>query len=363
MFERDDRVDIEELLKLVVDSGASDLHMKVGRPPVLRIDGALIAQGHMPDLSPQGIYQVIDDITIEEQRDDFSRHLDIDFALSRSGVGRFRVSLSLQRGTPAVAIRLVPTNPPTIERMRLPEVCRTLALKENGLVLVTGPSGSGKSTTLAAMIEHINNSVSRRIITIEDPIEVLHADKMCFVSQREVGADALSFANALKYALRQDPDIIMVGEMRDVETIATALTAAETGHLVLATLHAPGAAKAIDRVIDSFPPHQQQQVRMQLSTTLQGVLYQVLMPAADGQGRIVAVEVMIATDAVKNLVREAQTPQMVSVMQTGSHHGMQTLDQAILGLYRRGLINREEAIGRCRDSETTRKALGDFRGM
>ncbi|MFQ5924490.1 MAG: PilT/PilU family type 4a pilus ATPase [Dehalococcoidia bacterium] len=358
--QHDNEVHIDELLKLVVEKGASDLHLKVGRPPVLRINGELIAQDQLPTLTPQSITKVVGDIMTKEQETVFARDLELDLALSLPGIGRFRASVSLQRGTLALSFRHIPTEIPTIDELKLPDVCKMLAMKQNGLVLVTGPAGSGKSTTLAAMIEHLNKSVSRRVITIEDPIEFLHADIMCFISQRELGSDTRSFAVALKHALRQDPDVILVGEMRDLETIATVLTAAETGHLVLATLHTPSAAHAIDRIIDAFSSHQQQQARIQLSTTLQGVLYQTLLPSVDGQGRVVAVEVMIATDAIGNLIREAKTPQMVNVMQTGAQYGMQTLDQALIDLWRRGLIRSEDAFRWSRDAETARKAIAAF---
>jgi twitching motility protein PilT len=236
-------------------------------------------------------------------------------------------------------------------------MCKTLASKENGLIIVTGPAGSGKSTTLAAMIGYINSRMSKRIVTIEDPIEFLHRDLNCFISQREIMSDTRSFAIALKNALRQDPDVIMVGEMRDLETIATVLTAAETGHLVLATLHTPSATQAVDRMTDAFPPHQQQQARVQLSTTLEAVLYQTLIPRADDRGRVVAVEVMIVTDAIRNLIREAKTPQMVSVIQMGAQCGMQTLDQALIDLWRRGLITSADAITRCREEQTATKTI------
>jgi len=249
-----------------------------------------------------------------------------------------------------------------IDELGLPEVCKDLALKERGLVLVTGPAGSGKSTTLAAMIEYVNNRRTRRIITIEDPIEFVYENKKCFISQREVGTDTWSFASALKHALRQDPNIILVGEMRDLETVSTVLTAAETGHLILTTLHTPSAPQAIDRIIDIFPPHQQQQARIQLSTTLEGVLYQTLVPRVDGRGRVVAVEVLVATDAVRNLIREAKTPQMWSVMQTGSQYGMQTIDQALLNLYHKGLISLDDALIRCFDPDTVKKSLSRTAG-
>lgn len=353
---------INELLRRLMETGASDLHITAPSPPVLRIDGELISQMDLPKMTPEDVYQAFLDITTEEQRKIFAQELELDFAYSIPEGGRFRGNASLQRGVISLSFRLIRNVIPDIDELRLPQVCKELALKEHGLVLITGPAGSGKSTTLAAMIEHLNMSKCRRVITIEDPIEFQHENKRCFISQRQVGTDTRSFAVALKHALRQDPDLILVGEMRDLETIATVLTAAETGHLILATLHTPSAAQAIDRMIDVFPPHQQQQVRIQLSTTLQGVLYQTLIPMANGPGRIVAVEVMIATDAIRNLIREAKTPQMVNVMQMGAEYGMQTLDQALIDLFRTGLISLEETLSRCRDPEVAKKTLARFVG-
>ncbi len=354
-------MDITDLLKHLVETGgASDLHLNALSPPTLRIDGELAARNGMEQLTPEDVTQAFIDVTSEEQRELFARDLELDFAIGIAGIGRFRVNASLQKGTMSLAFRVVRTTIPTVDELLLPEICKTLVLKDHGLVLVTGPAGSGKSTTLAAMIEHLNTSRRRRVITIEDPIEFLHENKECFISQREVGTDTKSFANALKHALRQDPDVVLVGEMRDMDTIATALTAAETGHLILTTLHTPSAPQAIDRMIDVFPPYQQQQARIQLSTTLQGVIYQTLIPRANGDGRIVAVEVMVATDAVRNLIREAKTPQMVSVMQTGAQFGMQTMDQVLIQLYSRRLISLEDALYRSRDPEMTKKTLNNL---
>jgi len=353
-------MDIAELLKLLVDSEASDLHLNAHNPPVLRIDGELATRNHMEQLAPEDVTQAFIDITSEEQRETFARELELDFAIGLGGIGRFRVNASLQKGTLSLAFRVVRTDIPTIDELLLPDICKALALKNHGLVLVTGPAGSGKSTTLAAMIDYLNTKKRRRVITIEDPLEFMHENKECFISQREVGSDTKSFANALRHALRQDPDVILVGELRDLDTIATALTAAETGHLILATLHTPSAPQAIDRVIDVFPPYQQQQARVQLSTTLEGAIFQALIPKASGEGRVVAVEVMIATDAIRNLIREGKTPQMVNVMQTGSQIGMQTLDQSLLQLYRRGLITMEDALYRSRDPELAQKNLERF---
>ncbi|MBE0415524.1 MAG: type IV pilus twitching motility protein PilT [Dehalococcoidia bacterium] len=352
---------INDLLRLAVEMGASDLHLGAPNPPVLRINGELVPlndqPGDMSVLTPLDVDRVLYDVTSVEQRKIFAQELELDFAYSVPGLGRFRANACVQRATTSLSFRLLHTINLDIDELGLPGVCKELALKERGLVLVTGPAGSGKSTTLAAMIAYLNNMKCRRIITIEDPVEFLYENNKCFISQREVGTDTWSFAVALKHALRQDPNVILVGEMRDLETVTTVLTAAETGHLILTTLHTPSAPQAIDRIVDVFPPHQQQQARIQLSTCVEGVLYQTLIPRLDGAGRVVAVEVLMATDATRNLIREAKTPQMWSVMQTGSHHGMQTMDQSLLNLYNRGIISLENALIRCRDQETVKKSL------
>ena len=336
---------------------ASDLHLNSGSPPVLRIDGEMVPQTELPPLTTEDVAQFFTEITTEEQRKKFEENLELDFAYGAPGMGRFRANACFQRGTISLCFRLLQPVIPDIEELGLPEACKDLALKERGLVLVTGPAGSGKSTTLAAMIKYLNGLRSRRVITIEDPIEFLHENDKCFITQRQIGADTLDFATALKHALRQDPNVILVGEMRDLETIATALTAAETGHLILTTLHTPSAPQAIDRIIDVFPPYQQQQVRIQLSTVLEGVLYQTLVPKPDGTGRVAAMEVMIATDAIRNLIREARTAQMWSIMQTGAQYGMQTIDQALMQLYHNRVIALEEALSRCREPEAEKKSL------
>jgi twitching motility protein PilT len=274
------------------------------------------------------------------------------------GIGRFRINVCQQGGTIGLACRPVRTQSPTIEELGLPAICIDLALKGSGLVIVTGPTGCGKSTTLAAMMNYLNHTVKRKIITIEDPVEFIHCDKKCVFSQRELGRDTMSFASALKHAMRQDPDVILVGEMRDLETMAAVLTAAETGHLIMTTLHTPGTPEAIDRFIDVFPPYQQQQVRIQLSTTLEGVIYQLLIPRSDGSGRVAALEVMLATPAIRNLIREGKTYQMMNAIQTGAQYGMQTLNQSLSALYRSRMILHEEALIRSTDPEELREMLG-----
>ncbi len=345
-----DTVSIMDLLRRMAGAEASDLHMKVGAPPVLRIHGNLVPQD-LPELSPEAVKVALSQITTPDQQEMFGRGKELDFAYSADGVGRFRVNASLQRGTVALAFRLVRTDIPTLADLSLPEVCSSLVLKPRGLVLVTGPTGCGKSTTLAAMVDHLNELERRHIVTIEDPIEYVHRNKRCLISQRELGPDTNSFASALKHVLRQDPDVILVGEMRDLETIAAALTAAETGHLVMATLHTTSAAQTIDRIIDSFPPHQQQQIKVQLSTVLEAVLCQTLVARADGTGRVAAVEVMVATSAVRNLIRESKTFQIPNVIQTSSQHGMQSLDQALATLCRANTVTFDEALAQCANPE------------
>jgi len=347
---------VVDLLRRVVDADASDLHMKAGSPPVLRIDGGLVPQ-ELPELTAEAMRKAFSQIVTEEQRAAFDRDKELDFAFSTDGFSRFRVNAALQRGSITLAFRPVRSDIPTLDELGLPDIARSLVLKPRGLVLVTGPTGCGKSTTLAAMINHLNERERRHIVTVEDPIEFVHQDKQCLISQRELGADTTSFASALKHVLRQDPDVILIGEMRDLETIALALTAAETGHLVLATLHTPSAAQTIDRVIDSFPPHQQQQIKVQLSTVLEAVLCQTLAPTANSSGRVAAVEVMVATSAVRNLIREGKTFQLPNVIQTGSQYGMQTLDQALAGLLQGRIIARDEALARCTNPEELERLL------
>jgi len=354
-------MNIDDLLHIVVERDASDLHLKAGSPPVLRINGELVpyTYGDPLGLTPEEIKEAFEHVTTEQQREEFAGELELDFAYSVHGFARFRVNAALQRGTISLAFRRIYWGIPTIEELGLPEVCKVLSLKPDGLILVTGPTGCGKSTTLAAMIDYLNERERRRVVTIEDPIEYLFRDKKCFITQRELGTDTRSFATALKHALRQDPDVIFVGEMRDLETIATALTAAETGHLILSTLHTPSASQAIDRMVDVFSPHQQRQIRVQLSTTLEGVLYQALIPRAEGNGLVVAVEVMIATPAIRNLIREGKTYQIPNVIQTGTQYGMQSLNQALKDLYQKGLITREEAFARSNNPEELRELIGD----
>lgn len=351
-------MNILDLLRLTVDSEASDLHLWAGKSPALRIAGDLVSQSQMPALTAEDTKELFEEVAVEEQRRSLARDLELDFAFSATGIGRFRVNAHYQMSSIAMVFRTVHTEVPSIEELGLPQITKDMVMKPYGMVVLTGPTGCGKSTTLAAMMEYLNERVRRKVITIEDPIEYVHHDKKCSFSQRELGTDTRSFASALKHALRQDPDVILVGEMRDLETVATALTAAETGHLVLTTLHTPGTAQTMDRIIDAFPPHQQSQVRLQLATTLEGVLYQNLVPRVDGSGLVAAVEVLIANVAIRAMIREGKTHQMLNAIQTGAADGMQTLDDSLIQLFRRRLISREEAVIRSRNPHEFERLLG-----
>ncbi|MGB9679468.1 MAG: type IV pilus twitching motility protein PilT [Thermoanaerobacteraceae bacterium] len=341
---------ISELLNLVVEKKASDLHITVGVPPVLRINGYLQKIDDKP-LNPSQTEEFAKDILSSEQIEKLKENGDIDLSYSVKGLGRFRINIYKQRGTYSLAIRSVALNIPTIEELGLPNLLKDLSKKTRGLILVTGPTGSGKSTTLASIVDIINSERTCHILTLEDPIEYLHKHKKSIVNQREIGHDAVSYASALRAALREDPDVILVGEMRDLETIQIAITAAETGHLVLSTLHTIGAAKTIDRIIDVFPPHQQQQIKIQLSNVLEGIISQQLIPKKDNSGRVVAVELMIATPAIRNLIREGKTFQIQSAIQTGNKFGMITMDMSLSMLLKRGLISMEDALTYSVDQE------------
>ncbi|HWT23214.1 MAG TPA: type IV pilus twitching motility protein PilT [Solirubrobacteraceae bacterium] len=349
--------DFSDILLQVVAQKASDLHITAGSPPMLRVRGALVGIDGMPRLTPTDTREIVYALLSTSQRQRLETDWQIDFAYSIPGHARFRVNAYFQRGTIGAAFRLIPSETVPIEKLGLPVVVREFARKPRGLVLVTGPTGSGKSTTLASLINEINETRDEHIMTIEDPIEFLHRHKKCIVNQRELGSDAQSFALALKSALRQDPDVILVGEMRDMETIATALTAAETGHLVFATLHTQDAPQTIDRIIDVFPPAQQGQVRSQLAIGLQGVVTQTLVPTADGQGRAVAAEVLMPTPGVRNLIREGKTHQIYSLIQTGGSHGMQTMDTSLANLVRAGTITMAVAESRSSNPDELRKLV------
>ncbi len=336
-------ISVEDVLAKAKAAGASDVHITVGVPPKMRVNGDLITMDYERMLPPD-THKVVEDIMSDFQLQNFEERGEYDMSFSIPNIGRYRVNAYKQRGSVAVALRLVGTEIPAPESLGVPPSVVDLSQRKRGLVLVTGPTGSGKSTTLAAIIDKINNTRDAHIITLEDPIEYLHSHKLSMVNQREIGLDTQSYANALRAALREDPDVILVGEMRDFDTISVAITAAETGHLVLSTLHTIGAASTVDRVIDVFPPHQQQQIRVQLSNVIEAVVSQQLIPTADGRSRVAAFEVMHANHAVRNLIREGKSHQLVSVMQTNRKMGMITMDEAIQQLYMEGRITREMAI-------------------
>jgi len=344
-------LDVSDLLLLTLERGASDLHLTVGSPPVLRINGVLVRTDY-PVLDRDVTHELIYDILTEQQKSIFEENMSLDFSIEFQDIARFRVNIYYHRRGEGAVFRLIPTKMPTLKELGFPSIIEEFTRMGRGLILVTGPTGSGKSTTLAAMIDLMNDERDDHIITIEDPIEFIHEHRRCIVNQREVKVHAISFSDALRSALREDPDIILVGELRDLETLQMALTAAETGHLVLATLHTNSAPKTIDRVIDVFPPHQQSQIRVQLSETLEGIAAQTLLPRADGRGRIAALEIMTATPAVRSLIREAKTYQMPSIIQTGTKWGMQSLDQHLRTLLKQGIITWKEAFRAAHDKNT-----------
>jgi twitching motility protein PilT len=347
---------VDDFLRIVVEKGASDLHLCVGVPPIIRIDGQLLPLNYDklgPILSQRIMYDILSDEQI--QRFEANWELDCSYALGR--VARFRVNCYKDKGAVAGAFRLIPTKIPTIRDLGLPPILEDLTRKPRGMIIVTGPTGSGKSTSLAAMVNQINNERSLHIITIEDPIEYLHQHKYSVINQREVGQDTKEFANALRAALREDPDVILVGEMRDLETMSNAIRAAETGHLVFATLHTNSAASTVDRIVDSFPANQQDQIRLMLSNSLEAVLCQQLMPRAGMPGRVCAMEVMTATPAIRNLIREAKSHQITSIIQTSAQVGMQTMDQHLREIYQRGIITYDDAMMRAMNPEELKKMM------
>jgi twitching motility protein PilT len=350
-------IDFADLVFQVLQRRASDLHLTAGARPVIRTRGRLVPLEDFPVLTPTDTREIVYGILTNDQRQRLETDWQLDFAYAVPGQARFRVNAYFQRGALGAAFRLIPAKIQSLEELNLPPVLGEFSKKPRGIVLVTGPTGSGKSTTLAAILDKINQEREEHIMTVEDPIEFLHSHKRCIVNQRELGADAQSFGQALKAALRQDPDVILVGEMRDLETISTALTAAETGHLVFATLHTQDAPQTIDRVIDVFPPEQQHQVRVMLSVSLQGIVTQQLLPTADGSGRVAACEILIPTPAIRNLIREGKTHQIYSAIQTGSQHGMQTMDAALANLVRRGVITQAFAEERSSQPDELKRLI------
>jgi twitching motility protein PilT len=349
---------LTELLVEVLDKGASDLHITAGARPTIRINGSLEQLEERPMLTPPVIQRMMYAVLTQRQREKFEEELELDFAYAVPGKARFRVNLYRQRDALGAAFRLIPYEIKPLEDLGIPPSVANFSMLPRGFVLVTGPTGSGKSTTLASLVDLANRNRRDHIVTVEDPIEFLHRHKSCLVNQREVGEDTWSFQNALKHVLRQDPDIILVGEMRDLETISVALTAAETGHLVFATLHTQDASQTIDRVIDVFPPHQQQQIRVQLAGALQGIVCQTLAKTTDGQGRAVATEVLVATPAIRNLIREGKTHQIYSALQAGAKHGMHTMDQHLAELVRTGRISYDTGIEKCHHVEDFNRLCG-----
>lgn len=337
-------LEIEQMLREAAKKGSSDLHITVGVPPMARINGSLMPLGEYPMVMPDKAKELVYSILNEEREATLKQEGDVDFSFAIKGLGRFRVNAYHQRGSCCMAIRLLINNIPTLDELGLPAVLKDLALKPRGLILVTGPTGSGKSTTLAAMINYINQTRRGHIITIEDPIEYLYKHNRCIVNQREVGDDTRSFARALRGAMREDPDVILLGEMRDMETIQAAITAAETGHLVLSTLHTKGASSTVERMIDVFPANQQRQIRIQLSGVLEGIITQNLVIRADEKGRALAMEILILTDAIRNMIRDEKVHQISTAMQTGAKFGMQTMDNHLAQLAKQGAITLQEAL-------------------
>jgi twitching motility protein PilT len=349
---------LTDLLVEMLERGASDLHLTGGAKPTIRLHGSLIPLEQYGEMTPPTLQKMIYAILTQKQRERFEEVLELDFAYAVPGRARFRVNVYRQRDTLGAAFRLIPYEIKKLEDLGVPPTVGNFAMLPRGFVLVTGPTGSGKSTTLAAIVDMANRQRRDHIMTVEDPIEFLHRHQSCLVNQREVGEDTHSFQNALKHVLRQDPDIILVGEMRDLETISVALTAAETGHLVFATLHTQDAAQTIDRVIDVFPPHQQQQIRVQLAGALQGVVCQTLCKTRDGRGRIVATEVLMATPAIRNLIREGKTHQIYSALQAGAKHGMNTMDQSLSEHVKAGRISYEQGLEKCHHVEDFNRLCG-----
>jgi len=347
-------MEIRDLLLMCVEREASDLHITENEPPILRIDG-MLQRLNLPKLDKHELKQLIYGTLSNTQKEVFEKDLELDYSLALPGLDRFRVNVHLQKGSPEAAFRRVPLEIPAIQKLGLPDIITELARRPNGLVLITGPTGMGKTTTLATMIDLINKEKECLIMCIEDPIEFIFKNEKSIIKQREVYSDTHSFADALKHALRQDPNVIVVGEMRDLETISTALTAAETGHLVLATLHTPDAPQTIERIIDVFPPHQQQQVKLQLADCLQGVISQLLLPHASGKGRVLATEIMVGTSGIRNLIREQEVEQIPTLMQTGSQYGMKTMDKCLKELVQQGVITVETALSKVKNPDEFRQ--------
>ena len=351
-------MDVLSLLREGKSQKASDLHLVVASPAMFRINGSLEPTNGAVPLTAEEVNEAFLQITTPEEREHFHRHLELDFGYTLPGVGRLRCNAAQQQGSISLAIRLLPPKIPTIDELELPDICRQLVMKPRGLVIVTGPTGSGKTTTMAAMIQHLNFNETRHVVTVEDPIEYVHPSQKCAVTQRQLGSDTLSFANALKHILRQDPDVILLGEMRDPDTADAVLTLAETGHFILTTGHAPSATQAMERIIDLFPPHQRHLAQTRLASLLVAVLCQALVPRADGSGRIAAVEIMLGNPPVKALIREGKIYQLPNVIRTHRDIGMISLDEALVSLYLKGTISGDTLLGFCNDQKEVEKLIG-----
>lgn len=350
---------LDEILENALKDDVSDVHLTAGSTPIIRVHGELIRQ-KTENLMPEDLEVIVKELLDDEQLEELQKEGSVDIAYSISNIGRFRVNVYIQRGSYAIAIRVVALKIPTIDGLKLPEVIKELSKLKRGLILVTGPTGSGKSTTLAAMIDYMNHHRNEHIITIEDPIEFLHKHNKCIINQREIGNDTFSFSTALRSSLRQDPDIILVGEMRDLDTISTAITAAETGHLVLSTVHTIGAANTIERIVDVFPPYQQQQIKIQLSSVLQGVISQQILPKANGDGRVAAFEILRSITATQNLIREGKAHQLQTVIQTNSRLGMVTMDASLIELFNKRIITKEILLRYAIDKKAVKRQIGYY---
>jgi twitching motility protein PilT len=346
------------MVRLAAEKGASDIHIVAHSPMLLRIHGSMEPVAETEIMTPDAIEEVLRQITTEEQRAEFERELELDFGYSVPDVGRIRCNAARQRGTISLVTRLLPSSIPDIDELGLPEVCKELIVRPRGMVIISGPTGSGKSTTLSAMINYLNRTESRRVVTIEDPVEFVYTNDKCTFTQRELGGDTKSFAEALRRVLRQDPDVILVGEMRDQETASAALTIAETGHLILTTGHAPSASQAVERVIDLFAPHERPTVQSRLASLLSGILCQALVPTTDGRGRVAAIEVMLASSAVRSNIRDGKIHQLPNAILTSARQGMILLDNALVTLYRQGKITRESVLAFCNDQDEVTKLMG-----
>ncbi len=351
--------DIIDLLQLAKSRGASDLHIVVYSPPLMRINGELMPSNERPALTAEDIESALNEVLTEKEKNEFKNNLELDFGRSIPDVGRVRFNIARQRGTASIVARLLPNKIPDPEALGLPKICKDLITRPRGLVVISGPTGSGKSTTLASMIEYLNQTDNCRVVTIEDPIEYTYENKKCTITQRELGYDTLSFSEALRHVLRQDPDVILVGEMRDLETASAALTVAETGHLVLTTGHAPSAAQAVERIINMFPPHERPLAQTRLASLLLAIFCQALVPKVDGKSRVAAIEVMLATAAIRNLIREGKSFQLPNIIRMNTNNGMELLDQALVRLYKAHEISKETVFQFCNDREDGAKITGE----